>query len=94
MDYSPGEIVHVKREIGSDRFYFIEGTCLGGENQRDVVAVIFADDRSLPVCENRNGEWERREVHHVPTSLFEAALKAESTEVYQEFEAMENPVYS
>jgi len=94
MDYNPGDIVHVKREIGNDRFYFIEGTCLGGEGQRGVVAVIFADERSLPACENADGEWEYRQVHHVPTSLFEAALEAEKTEVYEKFEAMENPVYA
>jgi len=94
MDYKPGDIVHVKREIGRDRYYFIEGTCLGGEDQRDVVAVIFADDRSLPVCEDADGDFEHREVHHIPVALFEVALSAEKTERYEKFEAMDNPVYA
>jgi len=94
MGYSPGDIIHVKREIGDDRYYFIEGTCLGGKEQRDVIAIIFADERALPACENANGDWEHREIHHVPLSIFEAALKAKTTEVYEQFEAMENPVYA
>jgi len=94
MDYNPGDIIHISRETGSDRYYFVEGTCLGGEARRDVIAVIFADDRSLPACEDGNGEFERREVHHIPVALFEAALAAEKTEIYKEFEAMDNPVYS
>jgi len=94
MDYNPGDIVHVKRKIGNDRYYFIEGTCLGREGQRDVVSVIFADDRSLPACENADGDFEHREVHHIPVALFEAALSAEQTKIYEEFDAMDNPVYA
>lgn len=94
MDYQPGDIVHVSRQIGADRFFFIEGTCLGGKDQRDVVAVIFANEDSLPCCPDGDGEWDQREVHHVPLALFEAALEAERTEIYESFEAMEHPVYS
>jgi hypothetical protein len=94
MEYSPGDIVHAKRERGSDRYYFIEAVCLGGEEQRSVVEVIFADERSLPAATNAEGEWEQREVHHVPISLFEAALEAEVSEVYESFDAMENPVFA
>jgi hypothetical protein len=93
MDYSPGDIIHVHREVGSDRFYFIEGACLGGEGQRSVVAVICADERSLPACEDAGEQFERREVHHIPMALFEAAIGSENTTIYDEFESMENPVY-
>jgi len=94
MNYSPGDIVHIKRDIGSDRYYYIQGICLGGEEQRDVVALSFADDRSLPVCENEDGEAERRKVLHVPVALFETALADGGSAVYDSFEAMPNPVYS
>jgi hypothetical protein len=94
MDYEPGDIIHINRQIGADKYYFIEGTCLGAENERDVVAVIFADENSPPCCQDGDGEWDRREVHHVPLVLFKAALEAERTEVYEGFEAMEHPIYS
>jgi hypothetical protein len=93
MDYNPGDIVHIKRDIGDDRYYFIQGTCFGAENQRDVVALSFADDRSPPTCENDDGDFESREVLHIPVALFEAALESQRAAVYERFEDMPNPVY-
>ena len=90
----PGDIVHIRREIGDDRYFFVQGFCSGITGQHSIVVISTADKSEFPMCENKEGNAVQREVVHIPRDLFDAALKAECVEVYEKFEEMENPVYS